>query len=143
MRIFSGPPQAIKNKPVTAKACLIANALVLPGLGSLMRGRKAGSLQVTASLIGLLLSIYATKNLVQFIGKADISPTDTEAAIAFVREAGKELSLAGAGLAILGFAWLWSLLTSWSLFKEDREAKRTLEKCEPSPRIDAQRHPAP
>ncbi len=122
MKTFSEPPKLKNNKPPTAKACLLANALILPGAGSLMRGRKEGYFQVTTGVLGLLISGYATVRLVHFMGKIPIAPVDSETALRLFHEAGPELMWALTGLAVFLFGWVWSLLSSLAIFREDRKA---------------------
>jgi hypothetical protein len=100
----------------------VANALILPGAGSLMRGKKEGYIQVTTGILGLLISGYATMRLVQFIGKIPLAPVDSETAVRLFQDAQPELFWATAGLAMFGFGWIWSLFTSAAIYREDRRA---------------------
>ncbi len=123
MKTFSAPPKLANNRPPTAKACLLANVLILPGAGSLMRSRKEGYFQVAAGILGLLISGFATVRLVQIMGKIPIAPVDSETVVRLIHEAGPEMVWAGAGLAVFGFGWVWSLFSSLAIFREERSGQ--------------------
>lgn len=97
--------------PKAARNCVLINQLATPGLGSLMAGRYvAGTGQILLALIGFGLVVAWFVGLLnqmyqQFNG--DASPKS----VAGLGEAGA-LSFAA--------AWLWSLITSFSLLREAR-----------------------
>lgn len=94
-----------------AWACLGANALVLPGLGSVLAGRwLAGLLQALASLVG-----FASTMLWMFswLGRAADAGT-------LLLEPGPELKYGVGGVALFGFAWVWGLLTGLRMLRRDR-----------------------
>jgi hypothetical protein len=96
-----------------AWACLMTNLLVLPGLGSLLAGRRVGWLQAALALVGFALS---TVWLVWFVAT-------------FFREGGFPLDggpyLPAGLLGVLVFAvsWVWGLLTGLRVVRESRGAR--------------------
>jgi hypothetical protein len=97
-----------------AWACLMTNLLVLPGLGSLLGGRRIGWIQAALALVGFALSAFW---LLWF-------------AAALLREGGFPLDggpyLPGGLTGVLLFAvsWIWGLLTGLSVLGETRDARR-------------------
>jgi hypothetical protein len=90
------------NDEAIAWGSLVANLLVLPGLGSLLVGRKVGWLQAALALGGfVLMLVWLGSFVVTWINRESM-PLD----------GGPELGrgLLGVGLS-LG-AWLWSLASS-------------------------------
>jgi hypothetical protein len=85
-----------------AWTALATNLLVLPGLGSLMAGRKVGWPQAVLALAGAALTLLW---LVSFTG-------EWMRLGAFPLDAGPEIGRGLAGVAAFFVAWLWSLLTS-------------------------------
>lgn len=85
----------------TAWACFLANTVMLPGLGSLIAGRRQGFLQIAGAFIGtLLLSAFAFWFVREFV-QAWLVPELTGPWV-----------LAGiAGAAIVILSWLWGLIT--------------------------------
>jgi hypothetical protein len=93
-----------------AWACLMTNLLVLPGLGSLLGGRRAGWAQAALALVGFALSAVW---LVWFVA-------------AFLREGGFPLDggpylpMGILGVALFGASWVWGLATGLSLVSGSR-----------------------
>lgn len=96
-----------------AWACFGANALVLPGLGSLAGGLWiSGILQILASLAGFVLTISWA---VAWLGSAleqGAVPTDL----------GPNLGRGAAGLLLFAAAWLWALASGVWLVRQARDA---------------------
>lgn len=106
---MSGTPAVTRE--AKAWACLGANALVLPGLGSLA-GRRylAGILQAVASLLGFAMTVCWS---LSFFGSAlheDGPPADL----------GPLFGYGVAGLLLFGAAWVWGLFTGLELVREAR-----------------------
>jgi hypothetical protein len=89
-----------------ARAALTVNLFVLPGLGSLLMGRRAGWLQAPLALGGMALSVRWLALVLRDWWRAGALP-------ASVPYAG--LLLEGAGLFAL--AWLWALATSRAILR--------------------------
>lgn len=86
---------------------LVTNALVLPGLGSVMARRKVGYVQIVLGLGGFFLTLWAVIQI----------------ALGWVREyqlpeGGELYQAAFTGLAVFLAAWIWSMLTSLELFRQ-------------------------
>lgn len=96
----------------TGWACLIANTLTLPGLGSIAAGRKIGYVQAGIAVVGFagsMLSLLAY--LWQWIDRGEMP-----------RELGNPALLAAiASIAIFAVAWLWALRTSLQIRAEARQ----------------------
>ena len=90
------------NDEAVAWGGLVANLLVLPGLGSLLVGRRVGWIQAALALGGFVLTLVW---LVSFL-HAWISLGE------FPLDAGPDLGRGLYGMAMFGVAWLWSLGTS-------------------------------
>jgi hypothetical protein len=91
---------------------LAANAVVLPGLGSLVAGRRSGWAQAALALCGFALTL-SWLSLV----------------LADWRHGGRPESLPRvplllAGLGLFGAGWLWALHTAWSALRALPDAKR-------------------
>ena len=90
------------NDEAVAWGGLVANLLVLPGLGSLLVGRRVGWIQAALALGGFVLTLIW---LVSFL-QAWISLGE------FPLDAGPEMARGLYGIALFAVAWLWSLGTS-------------------------------
>ena len=106
-------PSLARKKVSRAQArnAALLNQLGTPGLGSLLAGRwLAGLLQIVLFLAGFVLfCVWAFHNLAQYY-----QMMFNDAPISTPGNGG----LALAGMAICVLAWLWSLQTSFSLFRE-------------------------
>ena len=112
MKISSEPNGPVPLDRGTAWACLLTNALTLPGLGSLTGGRSVGYAQGTLALIGFGLSSYwLIKTLLVWMAEGQLPV-----------EINRTLLIGLTGIAVYAGAWLWALGTSLGLL---REAKAT------------------
>jgi len=84
-----------------AWACLLTNLLVLPGLGSLMAGRRAGWPQAALALVGFALTTVWLGWFLLAWSRGGEFPLDP----------GPYFSVGAAGILIFGVSWLWGLLT--------------------------------
>jgi hypothetical protein len=89
---------------------LIVNALVLPGLGSLLCARRVGWAQLVLSLVGAGLVLLWFVWLVVTVATHLEWPPD----------GGPYLPEGVAGIVIAVFAWVWSIVTSRSAMREAR-----------------------
>jgi hypothetical protein len=96
-----------------AWACLMTNLLVLPGLGSLLAGRRAGWAQAALALIGFALT---TVWLVWFV--VDWSRTGS-----FPLDGGPYLPAGLLGVLLFAASWGWGLGTGLGVVRESRVAK--------------------
>lgn len=93
------------NDEAVAWGGLVANVLVLPGLGSLLVGRKVGWAQAALAVGGFVLTLVW---LVSFV-RAWISLG------AFPLAAGLDMEAGLFGIVVFAVAWLWSVGTSLSV----------------------------
>jgi hypothetical protein len=106
---MGGAPDATRAR---LWAALAANAVVLPGLGSLVAGRRSGWAQVALALTGMALTLSWLLLVV-----------------ADWRRAGQPESLPRvplllAGLGLFAAGWLWALHTAWSALRARQGGER-------------------
>lgn len=118
MKIFSG----LKNPDATslenARGCLASN-LAVPGLGSLVGGRKVGLLQLPLYLASFGITLGFGTQFV-FWTLSHWAELHSPAADPFeaMREIFRHARWPFLGFALFVISWLWALLTSWSLLAE-------------------------
>jgi hypothetical protein len=94
-----------------AWASLLANALVLPGLGSMMAGRRAsGLVQAALSLVGFALTMVW---MWSFFG--------IWLRQGFPEDLGPRWALGVTGLVLFGVSWIWALLSGLAIVREARK----------------------
>ena len=104
-------PSEARSGQVKAWACLATNALVLPGLGSIVAGRwLAGTLQALGSLAGFAMTMYWSYSWLRTAVTEDSLPTGL----------GPLFRYGLAGLLLFGAAWLWGLVTGLQLVRDAR-----------------------
>ncbi len=118
---------AAKGRPLsrqTAWGCFTTN-LALPGLGSLMAGRRAGYVQVVLMGCGLVLTLafglrFMHWSLVNWsrLHSADADPWESLQAMWQV------LRWALLGLGVFFTGWLWALGTSCQILRAAKSAER-------------------
>ena len=108
MKPFSGRKKVSRAQ---ARNAALLNQLGTPGLGSLLAGRWfEGALQLLLFLAGFVLfCLWAFRNLSQYYQMMFNDAPKTQAGNG---------NLALAGVVICLLAWVWSLVTSFSLFRE-------------------------
>ena len=108
MKPFSGRKKVSRAQ---ARNAALLNQLGTPGLGSLLAGRWfEGILQLLLFLAGFVLfCLWAFHNLSQYYQMMFNDAPKTQAGNG---------NLALAGVVICLLAWVWSLVTSFSLFRE-------------------------
>ncbi|MCL5096678.1 MAG: hypothetical protein M1608_03950 [Candidatus Omnitrophica bacterium] len=106
MKKFLGPrtPRPIDRS--AAWACLLANLLVLPGLGSLTAGRRTGYFQAAFALAGLVLTAqWAAWFAIEWVHRGQMP-----------QGLGPYFRNGLLGIALFVLAWCWSLASSiWIL----------------------------
>jgi hypothetical protein len=83
-----------------ARAALAANVAVLPGLGSLLLGRRVGWLQAAIALAGFALTLAWLAIVLSEWWRDGALPA-----------ARPRLGLLGTGVALFALAWAWALST--------------------------------
>ena len=123
MRIFPalGPRRPLDR--ANAWGCVTSNQLVLPGLGSLVAGRRVGYCQATLALIGLVGSaLFATWLVVTWV-QLQPKPEDWETWQRLFSAWKPYLILGAAGFGSFIIGWLWALWTSLCILNEARDPK--------------------
>ena len=96
-----------------ARICVTLNLLVLPGLGTIIAGRRSGWLQAVLALVGFGLNIaWALWFFARFLRSEEL-PEDLTA----------HVWLALTGVALFLVAWLWTLASSLQILREARTTK--------------------
>lgn len=98
-----------------ARACLLTNLLVLPGLGSVVASRATGWLQMTLSVLGVCASGTGAIWSFRWIVKNREAMAEGAAQLADLM---LPLGVAVVGLALFAAAWLWGLFTGIGLLSE-------------------------
>lgn len=114
MKTSSERPAAAVPDRASARACTLTNLLVLPGLGSLVAGRRVGWAQLGLALAGAGLFVYGMAQLVR----------DWLASEGPVFEFTRGLGWLLAGLGVSVVAWLWALVTSLQVHRAVRARER-------------------
>jgi hypothetical protein len=122
MKTFLAPKNHDAGSVQAAQGCLATN-LALPGLGSLVGGRKIGYVQLGICLAGFALSLLFGVRLIywqlahwsEFYGP---NPADL---LVRLHDLWREGRWAVLGMALFVIALLWSLLTSRSLLAEAKK----------------------
>jgi hypothetical protein len=116
MKTSSAAPPVLLDRS-RAKACIAANTFVLPGLGSILAGRKVGYVQAVLAVIGFSLSsLWFIGFVLNFIRTGD--PLD-----GFL----DQLPLAVGSVALFAIAWIWAQFTNrriWLAVKDLPENPR-------------------
>ena len=97
-------------REVKAWACLAANALVLPGLGSFLAGQRlVGALQALLSLAGFALTMLWAGSWI-----ARLTTTGLPEGL------GPYFRHGAAGLGLFALAWVWGLVSGLLLVHASR-----------------------
>ena len=103
-------PHASMDRP-TAWGFLVTNLMVLPGMGSVLAGRKVGYLQAPLALGGMVLTLtFAVLYVREWIRLRILPPPDWHLL---------RIGLIGLLLFLLG--WCWALFTSLDLLSKAKE----------------------
>jgi hypothetical protein len=105
-----------------AWGCVTTNQFVLPGLGSLVAGRRTGYLQAALAVIGFVCSaMFAVWLIRTWLGLHPM-PEDWETWKALFAQWKPHLILGAVGFGGFGIAWLWALASSLAILRESRSA---------------------
>lgn len=113
MKTSSDRPAPDVPDRASARACTLTNLLVLPGLGSLVAGRRVGWAQLVLALAGVGLFGYGLWRLLR----------DWLASEGPVFEFTRGLGALLAGLGLSLAAWVWALVTSLQVHRAAREGE--------------------
>ena len=102
MKTSSVPRSCSAIDRPTAWACLLANLLVLPGLGSVTVGRRSGYAQAALALTGVGLTLFwCGWVVIQWKRSGQLPET-----------VGPYFWTALAGIGLFALAWSWALVSS-------------------------------
>ena len=102
--------QRARSSEDFAWACLFANVVGVPGVGTMMARRREGLAQVLLSVAGgILLTWWLVAFLIAELRTMELPPPG-----------GPALGLALSGLALFGMGWVWALGSSLALLREQR-----------------------
>lgn len=102
----------------TAWACLTTNQFVLPGMGSLISGRRSGYLQALLALAGMITSAVFAGWLLLHWGQF-LRQVEAEYSFAGLWAQEKRWWLVGlAGFGSFFCAWFWALASSLAILNE-------------------------
>jgi len=91
-----------------AWACLMTNLLVLPGLGSLLVGRRSGWAQAALALLGFALTlVWLVWFAVTWSGTGE-----------FPLDGGPYLGEGVGGVLLFAVSWVWGLVTGLSVVRK-------------------------
>ena len=111
------PLSEIRNRPLdepSAWSCLVANMVLLPGLGTVIAGKRVGYLQATLAVIGIALTLSWAVWFVVTWMNAKSAPVTLE----------WHLIVGAIGAAIFLGAWVWAFVSGWKVLSQMRAAKR-------------------
>lgn len=92
---------------------MVSNLAVLPGLGSVVAGRRCGYVQAALALVGMTFSLIWLVLLVMQWHRTGEYPFDGGPHVI--------MGLSGFGVFVLG--WIWALATSVSLMRAAKNAE--------------------
>jgi hypothetical protein len=99
-----------------ARDAFLANALILPGLGSIIGGRRAGWVQAALAVAGFILTnVWAVSFAAEWFGTRE-----------FPWNGGPHFRMGLIGIALFIVAWTWALATSWIILRQSRRSKPPL-----------------
>ena len=108
-----GPQQPLDRQ--TAWGCVTTN-LAVPGMGSLVAGRKAGYFQLGLAMLSMILTVMfgARFALWLFSNWSRVYQSDTDP-VGALMEMWRQLRWTLASIGLFGASWLWALGTSFSI----------------------------
>jgi hypothetical protein len=106
----------------TAWACLTANLLVLPGLGSIAGRRRVGWLQAILAAVGFGSTLFFMLRLLQSMWHWAAAIDEAGDGQALLAASRGRVALALGGLGLFALAWVWGLVTGLSLVRESAKA---------------------
>jgi hypothetical protein len=96
-----------------AWSCLATNLLVLPGLGSLLAGRRSGFAQAALALAGFALTCVWLLSFMSIWIEGQAFPLD----------GGSGLGWGLVGVLLFGLSWTWSLVSGLAALRQARQGR--------------------
>jgi len=120
-----GPRQPLSRQ--TAWGCLTSN-LALPGSGSLLAGRRSGYPQLVLAMAGLLvITIFGLRFILWALANWSRLRSPEADPLESWLEIWVHLRLACLGFGIALIAWIWALMTGFSILNSASKAGRSNE----------------
>jgi hypothetical protein len=127
MKTYSAQEKTNVSASQKAHGCLTAN-LAVPGLGSLIGGRKVGLAQMVIYFSGFALTLifglrfiyWALTHWSEFYSEFYGPNANPVLALPDVWQRTRWALL---GILLFAIAWSWALLTSWTLISEAKQKK--------------------
>ena len=128
MKTFSAPANPEASAREIARGCFTAN-LAIPGMGSLVGGRKVGYAQLLVCFTGFGLSLVTGVRCVYWVLAHwdELHDPNLIDPFAALREVFSQMRWPLLGIVLFIFAWLWALLTSYSLLRAASATPPTLK----------------
>jgi hypothetical protein len=121
MKTFLARANSESSARETARGCFTTN-LVIPGLGSLVGGRKIGYVQLVVCFSGLAISlIFGVRFILWSLAHWDEFHDPNADPIAALRDLWFQARWSLLGIVLFAIAWLWALLTSCLLLSEAKK----------------------
>jgi len=118
MKISSAPVNPETSVKEIARGCLTAN-LAIPGMGSLVGGRKVGYAQLSVCFTGFGLTLVSGVHCIYWTLAhwEELHDPNLIDPFAALREVFLHMRWPLLGIALFIAAWLWALMTSYSLLR--------------------------
>jgi len=118
-----GPRRTLSRQ--TAWGCLTSN-LAMPGVGSLVAGRRSGYAQLVLGVVGLVMTmvfgarfiLWYSANFSRVTG-GDLDPIESFA------ELWRAVRWAFLGITLFALGWVWSLAVGLTIVREAKNAERS------------------
>lgn len=102
---------------------LLTTNLGLPGVGSLLAGRKVGVLQLGLSLTAVVLTtVFGVKFVLWYFANREMLSDPNADPFATLKAIWLAVRWAVLGMALFGLSVCWALITSSSILREARHA---------------------
>lgn len=99
-----------RNQPTDPKAawsCFLTNALVVPGLGTLLLGRWRGGIQLAMAVGGVMMSGYSVFAMMRPLLGEESAPVFS-----------LDWRPLAASLALFLAGWIWAMADGWMLWRQ-------------------------
>lgn len=116
-----GREQALN--PETARGCLVAN-LGVPGAGTLAAGLRTGYVQFALAMAGIVLTLtYGARFVVWYIQNySRLQASEMDDPVGLLIQLWLAVRWALLGIAFFAIAWLWALMSSFSILRRARSS---------------------
>ena len=113
---------------------LLTTNLGLPGMGSLLAGRKVGVPQLILSVTALILTIvFGVRFALWFFANRAAFNDPNADPVETLKAMWLAVRWAALGMALFGISVLWAFITSWSVLQAARKAGATSTRQDSAP----------